>query len=605
MARTLPLCDYALIGNLQTAALVGNDGTIDWLCWPRFDSGACFAGLLGTAENGHWSIAPVEPVSAVERRYRPDTLILETVSDVPRGRVRVTDFMPMNAPRNDLVRIVEGLSGQVRMRCKLRIRFDYGSVIPWVQKTAQGLSAIAGPDALILRTPVETHGENFHTVAEFDVRAGERVPFTMSYFPSFGPVPAALDPLQACAKTQEWWEKWCAQSTYDGGWNEAVRRSLITLKALSHAQTGGIVAAPTTSLPERIGGVRNWDYRFCWLRDATFTLYALLLAGYREEAQAWRRWLLHAAAGRPQDLQILYGLGGERRLTELELPWLAGYRDSRPVRIGNAAGEQFQLDVFGEVLDALHLARRSDLGTVDESWSFQCALLKFLEDHWQDPDTGIWEVRGPRQHFTYSKVMVWVAFDRAIKAVERFKLAGPVDDWRRMRARIHAEVCEHGVDPRLGGFVQSFGSDKLDASVLLLPLVGFLPASDPRMLRTVELIEQRLMFDGFVLRYRSDETDDGLPEGEGAFLPCSFWLADNYALTGRHAEACKLFERLLSLRNDVGLLSEEYDPHARSLLGNFPQALTHVALVNTARNLSRSGGPAERRSDDTVAPARD
>jgi GH15 family glucan-1,4-alpha-glucosidase len=599
---SLPISDYALIGNLRTAALVSRTGSIDWLCWPRFDSGACFAALVGNMENGCWSIAPAANSVQIERRYRPDTLILETEFATSTGRVRLIDFMPADPGRNEIVRIVEGIEGRVALRSELLIRFDYGAAVPWVQRADGGITAIAGPDALRFVTPVESRGENFRTLVDFEVTAGERLPFVLTYFPSFEEPTGHADPEQACGQTEQWWRNWCAQGTYDGDWQGAVRRSLITLKALSYAPTGGIVAAPTTSLPEHPGGERNWDYRFCWLRDATFTLYALLIAGYRDEANAWRQWLLHAAAGRPQDLQILYGIGGERRLTELELGWLVGYRDSRPVRIGNGAVGQFQLDVYGEVLDAMHLARRSGLATAEEAWNFQLALLKFLESAWDKEDKGIWEVRGPPQHFTYSKVMAWVAFDRAVKAVERFELKGPVEHWRRLRERIHAEICRHGIDPQKGCFVQSFDGSTLDASLLLIPLVGFLPVDDERVRRTVEAIEETLMFDGFVQRYDTHTTDDGLPGGEGVFLPCSFWLADNYALMGRLSDAQALFDRLLRVCNDVGLLAEEYDPIQRELLGNFPQALTHVALVNTARNLSRSGGPAETRADQAADP---
>jgi len=596
-----PISDYALIGNLRTAALVGRSGSIDWLCWPRFDSDACFAALLGDEENGRWSIAPAAAHVCVGRRYRPDTLVLETELASSTGRVRLIDFMPADPARNEIVRIVEGLEGRVTLRSELIIRFAYGVVVPWVQRDDGGIIAIAGPDALRFSTPVESHGENFRTVADFEVSGGDRVSFS-----SFGKPLAPAEPMQLCEETSEWWRRWCAEGTYDGRWQGAVRRSLITLKALTYAPTGGIVAAPTTSLPEHVGGTRNWDYRFCWLRDATFTLYALLITGYRAEAKAWRQWLLHAAAGRPSDLQIVYGVGGERRLTELELGWLSGYRDSRPVRIGNAAVSQFQLDVYGEVMDAAHLARRGGLTGAEDAWNFQKALLEFVESAWDKADYGIWEVRGPPQHFTYSKVMAWVAFDRAVKGVERFGLEGPVAHWRRLRERIHAEICGKGVDPEQGCFVQTFGGRALDASLLLIPLVGFLPASDERVRRTVEAIERTLIVNGFVRRYDTHTTDDGLPAGEGVFLPCSFWLADNYALMGRVAEAQGLFDRLLAVCNDVGLLAEEYDPVRRELLGNFPQALTHVALVNTARNLSRSGGPAEKRADaaeDPVQPS--
>lgn len=591
-----------MIGNLRTAALVSRRGSIDWLCWPRFDSGACFAALVGTKDNGRWRIAPATAAVNVSRRYRPDTLILETEFSTRTGRVRLIDFMPTDPGRNEIVRIVAGLTGRVRMVSELLIRFDYGSVAPWVQRANGGITAIAGPDALEFVTPVASHGRDFSTLVEFEVRARQCLPFALRYFPSLQQPPKYRnknrDMLQQCRQTEHYWRTWCARGTYDGAWQGPVRRSLLTLKALSHAPTGGIIAAPTASLPEQPGGVRNWDYRYCWLRDATFTLYSLLTAGYRDEAKAWRAWLLRAAAGRPQDLQILYGIGGERRQVELELDWLAGYHHSRPVRIGNAATNQFQLDVYGEVLDSLHLARCSGLAGAEDAWRFQLVLLRFLESAWRKPDYGIWEVRGPPQHFTYSKVMAWVAFDRAVKAVERFNLQGPVERWRRLRKTIHAQICRQGVDPDQGCFVQHYGATQLDASLLLIPLVGFLPPHDARVRRTVEEIERRLTRDGFVLRYNTRRTKDGLPGGEGVFLPCSFWLADNYMLLGRHEDARALFERLLTLCNDVGLLSEEYDPVRKKLLGNFPQALTHVALVNTARNLSRSGGPAQARAHD-------
>ncbi len=598
-----PVADYALIGNLRTAALVSRAGSIDWLCWPRFDSGACFAALLGTKDNGRWSIAPPPGSYTVTRRYRSDTLVLETEFTTATGRARLIDFMPMQSEHNAIVRIVEGVEGTVTLCSELSIRFDYGAVVPWVQHYDGGITATAGPDAVRFVTPTASHGRDFHTVVELEVTAGRRLPFSLSYFHSFASPPAPPEAAAACEETTQWWRDWCAKSTYSGDWQHSVRRSLLTLKALSFTPTGGIIAAPTTSLPECPGGARNWDYRYCWLRDATFTLYALLICGYHEEARAWRQWLLHAAAGKPEDLQILYGLAGERRLPELELPWLPGYRDSRPVRIGNAAGTQFQLDVYGEVMDALHLARRGGLTGAGDAWQFQKAVLGFLESNWGKPDNGIWEMRGPPQHFTYSKVMAWVAFDRAVRAVEHFKLDGPVGDWRRLRARIHADICRHGIDPRRDCFVQAYGSTELDASLLLLPLVGFLPADDARMQRTVAAIEQHLLHDGLVRRYDSHSTDDGLAGGEGVFLPCSFWLADNYALMGRLPEARALFERLLRCCNDVGLLAEEYDPATRELLGNFPQALTHVALVNTARNLSRAGGPAETRARESAEPA--
>jgi GH15 family glucan-1,4-alpha-glucosidase len=595
---TTPIEDYALIGNTRTAALVGRNGSIDWLCAPRFDSPACFAALLGTREHGRWLLAPAAKVRIVRRSYRSDTLVLETEFETADGTVRLIDCMPPWPDRTDVVRVVEGVHGRVPMRMELIIRCGYGVVVPWVRRVEGALLATAGPDSLELRTGVQTKGEGFTTVAEFTARRGQSIPFIVSHFPSHQPRPLPIDAKAAIAATEQAWRDWCSRSTYDGRWGDAVNRSLITLKALAYAPTGGIVAAPTTSLPERIGGVRNWDYRFCWPRDATFTLYALLLAGYHDEARAWREWLLRAAAGRPQDMQTVYGLAGERQLTELELTWLPGYAGSKPVRIGNAAAAQCQLDVYGEVIDALHLARTAGIEPDNDAWSFQCALLEFLESHWAKPDNGIWEVRGERQHFTHSKVMAWVAFDRAIKAVENHGVKGPVERWRRVRRRIHADVCRKGYSAQRGTFVQHYGSHSLDASLLLIPLVGFLPPEDPRVRATVEAIERELVVGGLVARYLTTRRVDGLPAGEGVFLPCSFWLADNLALQGRNADAQALFERLLARRNDVGLLSEEYEPRARRQLGNFPQALSHVALINTARNLSRRGGPAEHRSGE-------
>jgi GH15 family glucan-1,4-alpha-glucosidase len=594
--------DYALIGNTRTAALVGRDGSIDWLCAPRFDSRACFAALLGTHEHGRWLLAPATKARTVRRAYRSDTLVLETEFETEGGTVRLIDCMPPWPDRSDVVRVVEGVRGRVPMRMELIIRCGYGVVVPWVRRVGGALLATAGPDSLELRAGVETKGKGFTTIAEFTVRRGQRIPFVITYFPSHQAQPLPIDADAAIATTELAWRNWSARCTYDGRWPDAVKRSLITLKALTYAPTGGIVAAPTTSLPERIGGVRNWDYRFCWPRDATYTLYALLLAGYLDEARAWQEWLLRAAAGRPQDLQTVYGLAGERQLGELELPWLPGYAGSAPVRIGNAAATQRQLDVYGEVIDALHLARAAGLDANADTWRFQLALLEFLESHWTEPDNGIWEMRGERRHFTHSKVMAWVALDRAIKAVEGHDVAGPVERWRRTRARIHADVCRRGYNARRGTFVQHYGSNKLDASLLLMPLVGFLPPDDTRVRSTVDAIERELMFGGFVKRYRTTRRVDALPEGEGSFLPCSFWLADNLALQGRYADAEALFERLLGVRNDVGLLAEEYDPRNRVQLGNFPQALSHVALINTARNLSHRGGPSEHRSGGMEQP---
>jgi GH15 family glucan-1,4-alpha-glucosidase len=580
--------DYALIGDTQTAALVGRDGSIDWACFPRFDSDACFAALLGTRDNGRWSIAPTEAVRRVQRRYRDDTLILETVFETASGAARVIDFMPLRGDAADIVRIVEGVHGQVVMQADLVIRFGYGRTVPWVRRQHDVLTAVAGPDALCLRGDVEVHGEDLATVARFSLAAGERRAFVLTWYPSHQTLPVPLDPMEALEDTTKWWREWSARCRYDGPWRDAVSQSLRVLKALTYAPTGGIVAAPTTSLPESPGGVRNWDYRYCWLRDATLTLYALMLGGYTGEAKAWREWLLRAVAGNPAELQIMYGLAGERSLPEREAAWLSGYEGARPVRIGNDAHRQHQLDVYGEVIDALHEARRFGIGPDRWAWSLETELLAALESRWHEPDEGIWEVRGPRRHFTHSKVMAWVAFDRAIRSVESFGLTGPVDRWREIRERIHAEICAEGYDPARETFTQAYGSPELDASLLMIPLVGFLPASDRRVTGTVRAIERELLHHGFVLRYRTDHARaaDALPPGEGVFLPCSFWLADAYVETGRLDEAHELFERLLGLRNDVGLLSEEYDPAAMRMLGNFPQAFSHLALVNSAHNLT-------------------
>jgi GH15 family glucan-1,4-alpha-glucosidase len=591
--------DYALLGDTQTAALVGRDGSIDWLCLPRFDSPACFAALLGDPGHGRWMIAPAGTGGArsTGRRYRGDTLVLESDFESDGGRVRLIDFMPARRREADLVRIVEGVAGTVRMEMELVIRFDYGSIVPWVRRIDGALRAMAGPDSVHLHTPVPTHGVGLTTRAEFTVRAGERIPFVLMWLPSHEPMPPPLDALEALADTEAWWREWSDRCGYEGPWRDEVVRSLIVLKALTFAPTGGIVAAPTTSLPEHVGGVRNWDYRYCWLRDATFTLYALMQAGHVEETRAWRDWLLRAVAGVPSEMQIMYGASGERRLMEHELGWLPGYESSRPVRVGNAAVSQFQLDVYGEVMDTLHLARRAGIPADPNVWEMQKALVRHLEGAWREPDEGIWEVRGPRRHFTHSKVMAWVAFDRAVKAVERFGLEGPVDRWRDLREEVHREICARGYDPERRTFTQSYGERALDAALLMIPLVGFLPPTDARVQGTVAAIERELVRGGFVLRYPTEETEDGLPPGEGAFLPCSFWLADNYALMGRHAEARALFERLLGIRNDLGLLAEEYDPVARRQLGNFPQAFSHVMLVNTARNLAAAHGPAEDRPE--------
>jgi len=587
--------DYALLADCQSVALVAKDGSIDWLCLPRFDSGACFAALLGGPENGRWQIAPAGPVQSVRRRYREGTMVLETEYETVDGSVTVVDAMPMRTPRPDVARVVVGTRGVVRMRMELVIRFDYGSVVPWVQRIDGGLQAIAGPDRLRLITPVTMRGENLKTVADFEVCAGDRAPFLLTWYPSHERAPPHVDPDEAIEQTSLDWKAWSDRCVSDGPYGNLVKRSLLTLKAMTYAPTGGIVAAATTSLPERIGGVRNWDYRYCWLRDATFTLYSLINAGYDDEARAWRDWLLRAIAGDPSQLQVLYGIAGERRILETELPWLAGYEGSKPVRIGNAASRQLQLDVYGEVMDALHLSHRVGLADQDASWQLQRALVGFLENNWHLPDQGIWEVRGPRRQFTHSKVMAWVALDRAVKSVEQFGLQGPITRWRAVRSDIHRSVCDEAFDASLGAFVQSYGSKELDASLLMIPLVGFLPATDPRVRGTVAAIERQLMRDGFVTRYVTESSVDGLPRGEGAFLPCSFWLADNYVLQGRDEEARTLFERLAALCNDVGLLAEEYDPATSRLVGNFPQAFSHVSLVNTARNLSAAEGPASHR----------
>ena len=582
----LPIEDYALIGDCHTAALIGIDGSMDWLCFPRFDSGACFAALLGGPEQGRWLLAPAVKVKSVQRRYRRDSLILETDFHTSRGSVRVIDFMPVSDDRWDVVRIVQGLSGTVALRMELVVRFDYGSIVPWVRRSGDLLLITAGPDTLELASSVAVEGENMRTVAEFSVRKGRHESFVLNYRPSHFATRPGIDAGKALKHTAAQWHKWSSRCRYKGRWRESVLRSLITLKALTYWPSGGLVAAATTSLPERPGGVRNWDYRYCWLRDATFTLNALLLAGYNEEAMAWREWLLRAAAGSPGDLQIVYGVTGVRRLDEVELPWLPGYEASKPVRIGNAASSQFQLDVYGEVMDCLHLARAADMEPHPDAWNVQLALLKFLETHWDRPDEGLWEVRGPPQHFTHSKIMAWVAFDRAIKDAEKEGLEGPVETWRQLRESIHAQVCEKGFDAVNNTFVQSYETKFLDASLLLIPQVGFLAADDPRVVGTIAAIEKHLMVDGLVMRYSTATNVDALPAGEGAFLPCSFWLADSYLLTGRRKEAEALFERLLALGNDVGLFAEEYDPRAQRMLGNFPQALTHMALVNTARLLS-------------------
>jgi GH15 family glucan-1,4-alpha-glucosidase len=592
-----PLEDYALIGDCETAALVSRAGSIDWLCWPRFDSPACFAALLGGPEHGRWLLEAADEDARATRGYRDNTLILETRIETAGGVVLLIDFMPPRGRNSDVVRLVRGESGRVRMRMELVLRFDYGRTVPWVTRMDDGaLRAIAGPDMVMLQTPAPIHGEELKTVAEFEIAAGETLPFVLTHGPSHHQPPNAVEAEAALEATEKFWVDWAAKAKSHGEWDDAVMRSLMVLKALTYAPTGGLVAAPTTSLPELIGGTRNWDYRYCWLRDATLTLLALMNAGYYEEAEAWSAWLLRAAAGAPAQLQIMYGLGGERLLPEFEISWLPGYEKSQPVRVGNAAHEQVQLDVYGEVMDALHQARRGGLRLSDADWAFQCAVLEHLEKVWQQPDYGLWEIRGEPRHFTHSKMMAWVAFDRAILDAEQFGLSGPVQHWRRLRQLIHTDVCERGFDHELGSFVQSYGSKELDASLLLLPTVGFLAPTDARITGTIEAVAKRLFVDGFLLRYDTRTSDDGLPEGEGAFLACTFWLADAYVMVGRIDDARTLFERLLALRNDVGLLPEECDTRSPRMVGNFPQAFSHVALVNTAHNLSRATKPAEQRS---------
>jgi GH15 family glucan-1,4-alpha-glucosidase len=591
--------DYAIIGDCETAALVGRDGSIDWLCWPRFDSGACFAALLGNPEHGRWRIAPAEPKARITRRYRTDTLILETRFETDTGVATLTDFMPLRGEHSRLVRLVTGERGRVAFCAELVIRFGYGEIIPWVTKAKdRTLRAVAGPDLLVLHTSARLRGENLKTVGEFSVGEGESVSFVLTYGPSHLPDPSPVDPRKLLRDTVGFWSDWSANSAVDGPWAEVLKRSLITLKALTYAPTGGLVAAATTSLPERLGGKRNWDYRYCWLRDATLTLLAFMNTGFFDEARAWREWLLRAVAGSPDQMQIMYGLAGERRLVEIELPWLPGYENAAPVRVGNDAHRQLQLDVYGELLDTLHQARKGGLAPDTSGWALQLAILDHLEQTWSQPDHGIWEVRSEPKHFTYSKVMAWVAFDRAIKSAEDFQLQGPTDRWRALRLEIHADVCRRGFDEELGSFVRSYGAKEADASLLLLPAVGFLPGDDPRIGGTVAMIERTLLRDGLVRRYDTAHSVDGLPPGEGAFLACSFWLVDAYMLTGRHAEARSLFERLLALRNDLGLLSEEFDPDAGRLVGNFPQAFSHLALVNSACNLDRMNKPADQRAAD-------
>jgi GH15 family glucan-1,4-alpha-glucosidase len=589
--------DYALIGNCRTAALVCKDGSIDWLCLPRFDSGACFARLLGTDENGFWQIAPSVPAETTRRRYLDGTMVLETEFAANGAAVRVRDCVPFPSADGeiDVVRIVEGVRGRTPMKSRLALRFDYGHIVPWVRHRDYGIHAIAGPDAVQVATPVALRGENLTTVGEFTVAAGETVPFLLTWRESHRRENPPKDPMRICAESVEAWRTWSARCRYKGPWAEAVHRSLTTLKALTYGPTGGIAAAATTSLPERLGGVRNWDYRFCWIRDATFALYALLTAGYTEEAVAWREWLLRAAAGDPASLQIMFGLNGERRLLEHKLPWLAGFAGSRPVRIGNAAASQHQLDVYGELMDSFHTARKYGIEPDEDTWRVQKLILDYLEGVWDEPDEGIWEIRGPRRHFTHSKVMAWVALDRAVRDAERYGLDGPLERWRALRDGIHADACRRGFDAERNTFVQFYGSKEPDAALLMLPLVGFLRCDDPRMVGTIAAIRRDLMHDGLVCRYLTRPGVDGLPPGEGAFIACTFWLADCLTMLGKLDEARAIFERLLDLRNDVGLLAEQYDPAAGRMLGNFPQAFSHVGLVNTAHNLATHEGPAEQR----------
>lgn len=593
-----PIGSYGMIGDCQTAALVGINGSIDWLCWPRFDSDACFAHLLGGQSNGFWLIAPSDEVTAVTRRYRPDTLILETTFETATGKATLVDFMLPRDSTSDLTRMVRCDEGEVAMCMELLLRFGYGALTPWVTRLDDGaLRAVAGPDMVVLRTPAAIRGENFKTVAQFTLRKGGSMPFTLSYGPSHLPVPQASDPQHALEQCEKFWRDWTARTKTAGPHAEAIKRSLITLKALTYLPSGGIVAAPTTSLPEQFGSERNWDYRLCWLRDATLTLLALMNAGVYDEAAAWRDWLQRAVAGSPDEMQIMYGLRGERRLTELTIDWLPGYADSKPVRIGNAAHEQFQLDVYGELMDAFEQSRKGGLAATEEGWSLQRALVDHVGKVWERPDNGIWETRGPPRHFVYSKVMAWVAFDRAVKGVEAHGLKGPVEQWRETRDRIHADVCAKGFDPDRNTFRAAYDEPHLDASLLLMVQTGFVKPDDPRFAGTVAAIERELLIDGFVQRYNTNGIDDGLRPGEGAFLACSFWLADAYIAIGRHDDAERMFERLLAIRNDLGLLAEEYDPRKKRFTGNFPQAFSHVALINTAFNLTRLAKPAEQRAD--------
>jgi len=602
---SIPIEDYALIGDCETSALVGLNGSIDWLCLPRFDSEACFAALLGDTNNGRWLIAPKDPNAKVTRRYRPDTLILETRFETKTGAATLIDFMYPCEPHPHIIRFVEGEKGTIEFETEFVVRFGYGEQVPWVTMLPDGrLRAVAGPNRLVLQSSIKLRGEDFRTKGSFTVKQGERETFTLTYTESYIPEPDEAKPDNLLQKTEQYWRSWMSSCKAKGPYASTVKRSLITLKAMTYAPTGGVVAAATTSLPEQFGGPRNWDYRFCWVRDATLTLLALMNTGYFDEARAWREWLLRAVAGSPKQMQIMYGIAGERRLYEVELPWLKGYENSTPVRVGNAAHHQVQLDVYGELLDAMHQARKGGLAPEKSGWELQLAIVEQLEEIWHKPDDGIWEVRSGPEHFVYSKVMAWVAFDRSIKSAQRFDLKGPIDRWQKTRDAIHEQVCEMGYDKELNSFMRSYGAKEVDASLLLIPAVGFLPADDPRVVGTVAQVEKTLMKDGLVQRYDTSKANDGLPPGEGMFLACSFWLVDAYLMLGRQTEAVALFERLLALRNDVGLLSEEYDTTAKRLCGNFPQAFSHLALVNSASNLGREDRPLEQRcdTDDAAIP---
>ncbi len=593
---SLPLEDYAMIGDTHTVALVGKNGSIDWLCLPRFDSPSVFTRLLGDEDHGYWQIAPTGGVKRVQRRYRKDTLILETDFETEDGLVRIIDLMPVRDGRADVLRLVEGVRGRVPMHMDLVLRFDYGSIIPWVQRTDGRLSAMGGPDAVLLETPIETHGRDFTTVCDFVVDEGDRVPFRLTWYPSHEDHPrSGLDCDRSLAETEQFWTEWSARSDLGDEWRDEAQRSLITLKALTYAPTGGSVAAPTTSLPEKLGGVRNWDYRYCWLRDATFVLSAFVNSGHRSEAEAWRDWLVRAIGGDPDHLQIMYGISGERRLYEHELDWLPGYEGSSPVRVGNDAAPQLQLDAAGMVMDALYLAHVKEIGSPDgEIWAVKNGMLDLLEKRWVEPDAGLWEVRAERRHYTHSKMLSWVAFDRAVKTVEKYGIEGPVDKWRRLRQEIHDEVCDKGWNDDVGAFTMYYGSDALDASLLTMPLLGFLPIDDPRVQSTIRGVEDKLAYGDFLLRYQTpDEEADGLPPGEGAFLLCTSWLADCYVMAGRHDRARELVQKLLDISNDVGLLAEQYEPDENRMLGNFPQAFSHLGLVSTINALNGFGPPSE------------